>query len=282
MPIQLEINRKSYSLRADPDTPLLSALREELGLTGSKYGCGEGQCGACTVLVDGVARRSCLFPVSDAAGKSITTVEGLEKGGALHPVQEASGRRCLSMRVLHFGNDHEQPGTAAEKPQPIDGGNCASAARQYVPLRNPNAHCCGGAAGGQSDARAGTMSDSESNVLIEPERYEFRTPAIHHFELRRRDFFKLLGAGIAIFRLPSMPQAHRNRVAGAAWLRGEELPKDITSWLHIGEDGQVTVFTGKVEIWAKHSDFTERESVADELRVRGFESVRMVMGDTAA
>jgi aerobic-type carbon monoxide dehydrogenase small subunit (CoxS/CutS family) len=89
MPIQLEINRKSYSLQADPDTPLLYALREELGLTGSKYGCGEGQCGACTVLVDGIARRSCLFPVSDAAGKSITTIEGLEKGGALHPVQEA-------------------------------------------------------------------------------------------------------------------------------------------------------------------------------------------------
>jgi aerobic-type carbon monoxide dehydrogenase small subunit (CoxS/CutS family) len=89
MPIQLEINRKSYSLRSDPDTPLLFALREELGLTGSKYGCGEGQCGACTVLVDGTSRRSCLFPVGDAVGKSITTIEGLEKDGKLHPVQEA-------------------------------------------------------------------------------------------------------------------------------------------------------------------------------------------------
>jgi aerobic-type carbon monoxide dehydrogenase small subunit (CoxS/CutS family) len=89
MPIQLEINRKRYSLRSDPDTPLLFALREELGLTGSKYGCGEGQCGACTVLVDGTARRSCLLPAADAVGKSITTIEGLEKDGKLHPVQEA-------------------------------------------------------------------------------------------------------------------------------------------------------------------------------------------------
>lgn len=89
MPIQLEVNGKRYPIQSDPDTPLLYALREELGLTGSKYGCGEGQCGACTVLVGGTPRRSCLLPVSEAAGKSITTIEGLEKNGALHPVQEA-------------------------------------------------------------------------------------------------------------------------------------------------------------------------------------------------
>ena len=89
MPTHLQVNGQSYSLRSDPDTPLLYALREELGLTGSKYGCGEGQCGACTVLVDGTPRRSCLLPVGEAAGKSITTIEGLEKEGALHPVQEA-------------------------------------------------------------------------------------------------------------------------------------------------------------------------------------------------
>jgi aerobic-type carbon monoxide dehydrogenase small subunit (CoxS/CutS family) len=64
-------------------------LRDELGFTGTKYGCGEGMCGACTVLVNGTARRSCQIPVSAAAGKPITTVEGLEKNGALHPVQQA-------------------------------------------------------------------------------------------------------------------------------------------------------------------------------------------------
>ncbi len=88
-PIELEINGKRYSLQCDPETPLLSALRDELGLTGTKYGCGEGQCGACTVLLDGAPRRSCQMQVSAAAAKSITTIEGLEKAGHLHPVQQA-------------------------------------------------------------------------------------------------------------------------------------------------------------------------------------------------
>lgn len=88
-PIELEINGKRYSVQGEPETPLLSVLRDELGLTGTKYGCGEGQCGACTVLLDGAPRRSCQISVSAAAAKSITTIEGLEKAGQLHPVQQA-------------------------------------------------------------------------------------------------------------------------------------------------------------------------------------------------
>jgi len=87
--IEIEINGKTYSAEYPPDTPLLYVLREELGLTGTKYGCGEGMCGACTVLIAGTARRSCQIPLSAAAGKPITTIEGLEKNGALHPVQQA-------------------------------------------------------------------------------------------------------------------------------------------------------------------------------------------------
>jgi aerobic-type carbon monoxide dehydrogenase small subunit (CoxS/CutS family) len=86
---EIEINGKTYAVEYPPDTPLLYVLREELGLTGTKYGCGEGMCGACTVLVAGTARRSCQIPVSAAAGKPIITIEGLEKNGALHPVQQA-------------------------------------------------------------------------------------------------------------------------------------------------------------------------------------------------
>jgi len=85
----LTINGKTHDVDADPDTPLLWVLREWVGMTGTKYGCGIAQCGACTVHIDGVATRSCMFPVSAAAGKQITTIEGLAQNGKLHPVQKA-------------------------------------------------------------------------------------------------------------------------------------------------------------------------------------------------
>jgi aerobic-type carbon monoxide dehydrogenase small subunit (CoxS/CutS family) len=87
--IELEVNGKRYPINYPSDISLLSVLRDELGLTGSKYGCGEGQCGACTVLIGGTPRRSCMIPVSAAAGKPVTTIEGLEKAGNLNPVQAA-------------------------------------------------------------------------------------------------------------------------------------------------------------------------------------------------
>jgi aerobic-type carbon monoxide dehydrogenase small subunit (CoxS/CutS family) len=89
LPVQLYVNGSQRRVDADPDTPLLSVLRDRLELTGSKYGCGEGQCGACTVLIDGRTVRSCITPLSYADGKRITTIEGLEQNGRLHPVQQA-------------------------------------------------------------------------------------------------------------------------------------------------------------------------------------------------
>jgi aerobic-type carbon monoxide dehydrogenase small subunit (CoxS/CutS family) len=87
--IQLAINGKSYSVEADAQTSLLTVLREHLDLTGSKYGCGEGQCGACTVLIDGKSQRSCITRVGSVSGRQITTIEGLATGEQLHPVQQA-------------------------------------------------------------------------------------------------------------------------------------------------------------------------------------------------
>ncbi len=87
--IRLAINGKPYTVDADPDTSLLAVLREQLDLTGSKYGCGEGQCGACTVLIDGKAQRSCITKVGTVTQKQITTIEGLASGDQLHPVQAA-------------------------------------------------------------------------------------------------------------------------------------------------------------------------------------------------
>jgi aerobic-type carbon monoxide dehydrogenase small subunit (CoxS/CutS family) len=87
--VHLSINDRAYSVETDPQTSLLTVLREHLDLTGSKYGCGEGQCGACTVLIDGKAQRSCITRVGSVSGKQITTIEGLAKGDRLHPVQQA-------------------------------------------------------------------------------------------------------------------------------------------------------------------------------------------------
>jgi aerobic-type carbon monoxide dehydrogenase small subunit (CoxS/CutS family) len=89
MVIELDVNGRRQRVDVPGDRSLLSVLREELAFTGSKYGCGEGQCGACTVLVDGRAVRACRTSVSDAAGKPVTTIEGLERDGRLHPLQEA-------------------------------------------------------------------------------------------------------------------------------------------------------------------------------------------------
>ncbi len=87
--MQLLVNGESYDVDVDGETTLLAVLRHDLDLTGTKYGCGDGDCGACTVLLDGEAKNSCITPVDSAAGRAITTIEGLAKGNDLHPVQEA-------------------------------------------------------------------------------------------------------------------------------------------------------------------------------------------------
>src|SRR5438270_4152129 len=89
MAITLLVNGKEHSVETPPEETLLSVLRDHLQLTGTKYGCGEGECGACTVLVDGEAVRSCRARMAAMAGKKITTIEGLAAAGGLHPVQAA-------------------------------------------------------------------------------------------------------------------------------------------------------------------------------------------------
>ena len=89
MATSLTVNGAARQLQADPSRPLLSVLRDDLELTGPKFGCGEGQCGACTVLVDGKPTRSCITELSECEGKRITTIEGLAEGDKLHPVQSA-------------------------------------------------------------------------------------------------------------------------------------------------------------------------------------------------
>jgi nicotinate dehydrogenase subunit A len=89
VPITLLVNGRRHVLAVDGDAPLLNVLRNDLGLNGPKYGCGLGECGACAVLIEGVAARSCSIPLAGVAGRAVTTLEGLGQAGALHPVQQA-------------------------------------------------------------------------------------------------------------------------------------------------------------------------------------------------
>src|SRR5258708_2329923 len=123
------------------------------------------------------------------------------------------------------------------------------------------------------------MSGVTEKFVFEPERYELSASPIHQFELARRDFFQILGAGIAVFAIAKDVSGAQETAPGHRSFHNEELPKDISAWLHVGEDGSVTGFTGKAEI-GQNIRTSLAQTIADELRVP-FESVRMVMADTA-
>lgn len=119
--IQLNVNGASHVVDVDPNTGLLFVLREQLDLTGSKYGCGEGQCGACTVLVDGKARRSCITPVSSVAQRQIVTIEGLAHGDQLHPVQQAFlDESAMQCAYCTSGMIMSSVALLAQKPRPTE------------------------------------------------------------------------------------------------------------------------------------------------------------------
>jgi isoquinoline 1-oxidoreductase alpha subunit len=118
---RLTINGHPQLVDVDPDTPLLWVLRDTLGLTGTRYGCGIAQCGACTVHIDGVATRSCSVPVSSAEGAQITTIEGLSPNGGLHPVQKAwVAHDVPQCGYCQSGMIMAVAALLKEKPQPSD------------------------------------------------------------------------------------------------------------------------------------------------------------------
>ena len=123
------------------------------------------------------------------------------------------------------------------------------------------------------------MSNVEGKLFIEPERFEFSAAPFHQFELARRDFFKILGAGIAVFAIAKDALARQETAPAHRSFHNEELPKDTNAWLHVGEDGSITGFTGKAEI-GQNIRTALAQTIADELRAP-FESVRMVTADTA-
>jgi len=140
---QLNINGRVYTTEVDPESSLLFVLRDHLDLTGSKYGCGEGQCGACAVLIDGKSRRSCITRVGDVAQRQITTIEGLAQGDRLHPVQQAfldegamqcayctSGMIMTAVSLLNTRRDS----SAAEIARSMEGNICRCGTQPRIVL----------------------------------------------------------------------------------------------------------------------------------------------------
>ncbi len=264
--MDLVINGSRHRIQSDPDSPLLTVLRDELDLTGAKYGCGEGQCGACTVLLDGIPVRSCLTPVKAALSKQVATIESLAQDGRLHPLQEA----FIEADAMQCG--YCTPGMIIElrRPSPQETQshrrrNQVGLAGQSLPLRYLSTHPCSRAHGCPAIRREGRMN------ILEPERYELHAGPLYHFAPDRRDFLKIIGGGLAVLLV-------LNSEADAQE-RGHALPQDIAAWLHIAESGAITVYTGKVEV-GQNIRTSLTQAVAEELHV-GPSQITLVMGDTA-
>ena len=139
--VRLNINGKAYNVDVEPEMPLLWALRDQLGLTGTKYGCGIAQCGACTVHIDGEPVRSCVMPVSAAAGKKITTIEGLAAGRHAHRCRRrGSSTRCRSAATASPGMIMAAAALLRSKPKPTD-ADIDARDDQHLPLRHVPAKC---------------------------------------------------------------------------------------------------------------------------------------------
>ena len=139
--LTLDVNGAKHPVDAAPEESLLSVLRERLSLTGTKYGCGEGQCGACTVLLDGRPVRSCRTKASEAAGRKIVTIEGLASGDRLHPVQAAFlDAEAFPVRLLHAGDDRLGGGAPLREESSFRRRHRLRSRRQRLPLRNVPAH----------------------------------------------------------------------------------------------------------------------------------------------
>ena len=239
-------------MNADVSRSLLSVLRDDLDLTGTKFGCGEGQCAACTVLVDGQPTKSCLTKVGSVAGKRIVTIEGLAEGGKLHPVQEAFLEAdAMQCGWCTPGMILGAVGLLTALPQSHRRRYSQRHGRAHLPLRDVSAR----------DRRDSLRGRAERSAAM-----------------RRRDFFAVLGGGIVVLLIADDADAQESGGGARRGLR-EQAPEQVSAWLHIGETGAVTAFTGKVEV-GQNARTSLTQAIAEELRTP-VASISMVMGDTA-
>ncbi|RIK37320.1 MAG: hypothetical protein DCC57_21740, partial [Chloroflexi bacterium] len=265
IPLTIQINGQPRQIEVDPDRSLLSVLRDDLGLTGTKYGCGDGKCGACTLLLDGSPIRACSISVGAAAGSHVTTVEGLAQGGRLHAVQSAflaaGALQCgyctpgMIMSSVALLDAHPQP-SAAEILHFMQDNicRCGSYTRILAAIQAAAQAPAGQPAAGLGDDHppvpwTGGSAPDEGIFVVYPD--------------------------------PDLDA----RLAEAAAAQGREAPPaeqrplaEIGPWLHLAADGSMTVYVGKAEV-GQGIRTSLAQIVAEELRVP-VAAVQVVMGDT--
>jgi isoquinoline 1-oxidoreductase len=262
----LTVNGEARTVATEPDRPLLAVLRNDLGLTGTKYGCGEGECGSCTVLLGGAPVRSCQVPLVEVGNREVTTVEGLARDGSLHPVQaafaELTAYQCgyctpgMVVRGAALLQEHPHP-TDGEVRSALDRNlcRCGGYARILRAVRR--------AAEGPAAPRASPRPAPSMGTPARPRRPWDLTP------VGEREFFELLGPGLVAVLPPRRPGG------GGA---GEWQPPTGGAWVHVGEDGGIRAFTGKAEV-GQGTRAALSKIVAEELRVP-VDRVVLVMADT--
>ncbi len=268
--IRFTLNGEPASVTTDADRMLLWVLRTELGLTGTKFGCGEGFCGSCSVVVDGRVERSCQLPMEKVAGAEVLTIEGLADGDDLHPLQQAfvdhdalqCGFCTPGMIMNAYGLLEDRKVAVAVADHRRHGG-------QPLPLRRPQAHRRRHRERGGEDGEGGEVMSPTAREILD---YLGIDPPS---EVSRRRFLELFGGGIFI-AVAGCDLAAQETAAPRRF--GRQLPDDFNAFLRIGEDGRVTCFTGKIEMGqGVHTSLAQM--LADELEVP-LDVVDMVMGDT--
>jgi isoquinoline 1-oxidoreductase len=265
--VSIVVNGSVREVAAAPPRSLLVALREELALTGAKPGCGEGECGACTVLLDGAPVRSCQVKIADTAAHAIRTVEGLAHDGTLHPVQQAfldvgafqcgyctAGMIMSTVALLEADGDPDDARIGAA----LAGNICRCCTYPRI-LRAVRRAAELGRGGEPALASADRSDPGSAGPVACPQLPWDLSPP------EERDYFDLLPDGLVVVHEPGLD-------ASGGWTTS------TGAWLHVGAEGIVTGFTGKVDVGQDNRTALSM-LVAEELCVR-LDAVRLVMGDT--
>lgn len=260
----LTVNGTRHQVQSSPGHNLLGVLREELGLTGTKYGCGEGACGACTVLVAGKPVKACVVTVEEVAGRGVTTIEGLATPGKLHPVQQA----FAELGAMQCG--YCTPGMVLATAALLEANPKPEMGEVMEALAGNLCRCCTYPRILKAVRKAGELMRSPAPLspavgVGVPAPLGLETRPHSPWDLlptKKRDYFTVLPDGLVVVLEPRK----------GSWMATGG------AWIHIGSDAVVTAFTGKVDV-GQDNRTAFGLLVAEELRVP-FRAVRVVLGDT--